>query len=383
MPAEALTNNISTQLSAAIGSTSATAITVASAAGFPSGQLLTATQSSFEAGTTGWAAISNCTIAQSAAQALDGTKSLGITASSAATVQAGTLTGASGIAVTAGALYSGYFYAQAATTGRSINAVINWYTSGGAFISQIFGAAVTDATGSWVQASVTGQAPSNAAFATLIIQVNSPANGEVHYLDVAWFAAGYVTQWRILIDSEIMIVTGGHGLTTWIVTRGAEGTTAATHLNNATVIQLLTAGALNNFGAQGVLAYAKVTASQGPTAPSFDITGLYVSATLVAGRRYRIYAQALITSSVASDAVQIAIVEDSTDVMLVNETSPGGVSGTNRAAVIRNCPLDVAAGSHSYKASARRNGGGTGNFTNNAGTSFPSYILIEDVGPVS
>lgn len=41
--------------------------------------------------------------------------------------------------------------------------------------------------------------------------------------------------YRILIDSEILTVTAGHGSTTWKVTRAADGTTAATHANAVSV----------------------------------------------------------------------------------------------------------------------------------------------------
>lgn len=40
---------------------------------------------------------------------------------------------------------------------------------------------------------------------------------------------------RITIDTEDMLVTAGNGTTTWTVTRGYNGTTAATHANAATV----------------------------------------------------------------------------------------------------------------------------------------------------
>jgi hypothetical protein len=55
-----------------------------------------------------------------------------------------------------------------------------------------------------------------------------------------------VAPFRILIDNELMIVTAGAGTTTWTVTRGAEGTTAAAHSNGATVTQVLTAQGLAN-----------------------------------------------------------------------------------------------------------------------------------------
>jgi hypothetical protein len=48
---------------------------------------------------------------------------------------------------------------------------------------------------------------------------------------------------RVLIDNELVIVTGVAG-TTWTITRGAEGTTAATHLNGAAVVHVLTAASI-------------------------------------------------------------------------------------------------------------------------------------------
>lgn len=49
------------------------------------------------------------------------------------------------------------------------------------------------------------------------------------------FGVSSSTHFRIRIDSEILIVTAGHGTTTWNVTRGADGTTAATHLIDSAV----------------------------------------------------------------------------------------------------------------------------------------------------
>lgn len=53
-------------------------------------------------------------------------------------------------------------------------------------------------------------------------------------------------QYRIRIDSEIMIVTAGTGTKEWTVARAAESTTAAPHLKSATVAHVLTAGGLLN-----------------------------------------------------------------------------------------------------------------------------------------
>lgn len=51
-------------------------------------------------------------------------------------------------------------------------------------------------------------------------------------------------QYRILVDVEIMLVTGGQGSSTWTVTRGIEGSIAASHLNGAPVRFILTAASL-------------------------------------------------------------------------------------------------------------------------------------------
>jgi hypothetical protein len=53
-------------------------------------------------------------------------------------------------------------------------------------------------------------------------------------------------QYRILIDSEVLLVTAGAGTTSWTVTRGAESTTAASHLDAAAVTHVLTASGLQN-----------------------------------------------------------------------------------------------------------------------------------------
>jgi hypothetical protein len=55
-------------------------------------------------------------------------------------------------------------------------------------------------------------------------------------------AAGFPTSgnYSILIDTEQMLVTGGQGTTTWTVTRGQGGTTAAAHSSGRTAILVIT-----------------------------------------------------------------------------------------------------------------------------------------------
>lgn len=52
---------------------------------------------------------------------------------------------------------------------------------------------------------------------------------------------------RVLVDTELMLVTGISG-TTFTVVRGIEGTTAATHANSAPITHILTFGAIQRLG---------------------------------------------------------------------------------------------------------------------------------------
>jgi len=57
-------------------------------------------------------------------------------------------------------------------------------------------------------------------------------------------------QYRIRIDDELLLVTAGAGTNSWTATRGAEGTTALSHLSGATVTHLLTRDGLLGVGGQ-------------------------------------------------------------------------------------------------------------------------------------
>ncbi|HEY4364474.1 MAG TPA: hypothetical protein VGN17_26145 [Bryobacteraceae bacterium] len=93
--------------------------------------------------------------------------------------------------------------------------------------------------------------------------LNGSINNSVTSL-TASSSIGYPSggNFRILIDSEIMIVTAVSG-TTWTVTRGAEGTTAASHTSGATINSILTAGALDAIRSNlsGMAAYSSLPGS--------------------------------------------------------------------------------------------------------------------------
>jgi hypothetical protein len=77
--------------------------------------------------------------------------------------------------------------------------------------------------------------------------LNGAINSSVTSL-VVTSATGFPTvgNFRLLIDSEIMLVTAVSG-TTYTVTRGIEGTEPATHASGSSVAHVLTAGALDAF----------------------------------------------------------------------------------------------------------------------------------------
>jgi hypothetical protein len=83
-------------------------------------------------------------------------------------------------------------------------------------------------------------------------------------VDVASFA-GFpaAAQYRILIESELMLVTAGAGTGTWTVTRGVEGTANVGHNSGATVTHVLTAGAIGQMRNDNVAttAYASIPAA--------------------------------------------------------------------------------------------------------------------------
>lgn len=165
--------------------------------------ILSSADASFEA-SIGTYVGTNCALAQSSAQALDGSFSLSLTASSAANMSA-----ASGFyAVLPSTQYSLGAFFRTAVTARSVSVAINWYDSTHTLISTSTGSTATDSTSAWTQATVTATSPSNAAYATVQVNVVGPANTEVHYVDevglfpgssAAWTAGGFSATAGIVI----------------------------------------------------------------------------------------------------------------------------------------------------------------------------------------
>jgi hypothetical protein len=89
-----------------------------------------------------------------------------------------------------------------------------------------------------------GEQFANDASTTLSAAITTVDATVIHVVSAALFPAA--AAYRVLIDEELLLVTAGAGTTDWTVTRGVEGTTAATHLLDAAVVHVLTAAALVN-----------------------------------------------------------------------------------------------------------------------------------------
>ncbi len=77
--------------------------------------------------------------------------------------------------------------------------------------------------------------------AASVVQAVGTGDTTIKVASAAGFPTG-ATQYSIQIDSEVMVVTGGQGTTTWTVTRHQSGTTAATHLQGAAVAYVIGTG---------------------------------------------------------------------------------------------------------------------------------------------
>lgn len=158
--------------------------------------LLSPNNSGLETDASGWVASTNCTVARSTAQALDGVASLAMTA-----VAAGDMTALSSTAmrVREGVTYKVAASYRAATTARGLTANVLWFDAAGAYISTGNGALAVDATTGWATSTAAVTAPAGATYASVQPYIGAAAAGEVHYVDRIHLWApvfvGYVKRW--------------------------------------------------------------------------------------------------------------------------------------------------------------------------------------------
>jgi hypothetical protein len=155
---------------------------------------LSPNQASFETDTTGWAAVTNCSISRSTSQYSNGVASLAILSGSAGDMTAST-TSATKFAVTANNKFSATAEFRAGSTGRSCSVGILWLNAAGSAISTTYGTAETDSSSAWNECNVSGTAPATATHAQVIVKVASAGSAETHYLDKVAFHAGETPVW--------------------------------------------------------------------------------------------------------------------------------------------------------------------------------------------
>ena len=148
----------------------------------------------------------NCATAYSTAQAhAPGTGSMTVTSSASGAMTAYcALGGTGGLPVTGGTSVVGtQAWFRAATSTRTCQVNLLWYTSAGTYISATGGTASSDTTSGWTQLTLAGvTAPATAAYALPEVQINGTgAAGEVDYVtDVnLWISGATPTQCNPII----------------------------------------------------------------------------------------------------------------------------------------------------------------------------------------
>lgn len=154
-----------------------------------------------------------------------------------------------------------------------------------------------------------------------------------------------------------------------------EFAAADTALADAATALTARVATLENLGTKG---YAQVTSNQTGITTMTDLTGLSVTWTAVAGRRYRVSFKVLIFSTVANDDANVWIRNGSSTKL--NAYGVRAVSTTHGIAVTGSHVLaGLSAGSQTVKLSLER-AAGSGSLGLAAASTHPSFILVEDIG---
>ncbi len=161
--------------------------------------------------------------------------------------------------------------------------------------------------------------------------------------DVVSVSGAPAVNFRIKVENEIMLVTGISSLT-FTVSRGQEGTSAASHADATLVTHILTAASIQNYAA-GTHRYNGTNLTT--TSTSFGNSGMTVTITTGA-RRCLISFAAMGNNSNAGQSVLYDAAVDGT--RIGNDTNGiTSVTGTTVVDVSFSCITDVlSAGSHTF-----------------------------------
>ncbi|WP_037616433.1 hypothetical protein [Streptomyces aureus] len=92
---------------------------------------------------------------------------------------------------------------------------------------------MTSASGQTITETFLSDSASKPAATTANGAISSTSSTSITVASASGFPGS--GNYNIQIDSEVLLVTGGQGTTTWTVTRGVNGSTAATHSNGAVI----------------------------------------------------------------------------------------------------------------------------------------------------
>lgn len=233
------------------------------------GNLLPANDSTAESGVGTWAALTNMGApTASATVAFHGLQSVRMSSTAAGTMTMRTASGTSGVAVIAGQAYSILAQVRAGSVARTNRVGVQFYDSSGVAVGGIvYGTGVTSATGAWTAASLLTTAPTGAAYAAAVIEVQSTAAGaELHYADAIGICPGGAASSPNLITSDPSFEGGSvpaYVGTGWI------GSTPST---------IATSGTQAFTGSQSLLV-TLASASAALTGAQVALTGLTIGAT--------------------------------------------------------------------------------------------------------
>lgn len=185
----------------------------------------------------------------------------------------------------------------------------------------------------------------NNASTTLSAAITTTGQTSITVTSTAPFPAAVtgVSQFRVMIDSEILIVTNVSG-TTWTVSRGAESTTAATHINGTAVIHIVTAAAIRNLTgddiANGTVAIARIPTGQtGSTVPFGNDSRFTDSRTPTGSAGGSLTGSSYPNPTIAALAI--------TDAMVAAANKDGAV-GTASLRTLGTGAAQAAAGNHNH-----------------------------------
>lgn len=132
---------------------------------------------------------------------------------------------------------------------------------------------------------------------------------------------------------------------------------------------------------RGVVGYAQAVTDQGSITGLVDRSGLTVTFTAIANRRYRTTVFTVLASSVAADIASVTI--DRGGIQVQAGTLEAGLLGSSgdRSITVIHITNASISGSTTIKARVQRSSG-TGSITSIAAAGAPSFILVEDIGPV-